>query len=862
MSVRTPAPVRATAIAAVALLSARLAGCTCGEPPPPPDEPDAVTLALSRDVPFEIELPASSRPHAQEPPLRIPLRGWRGTAAGAVVPTPVRSRNLYFFKPNVGMRMVRADGTEIPHDYFAGPTALVKWTSDADSVTVSGLADVPGDDELFLEWPLATERERGLNLGTSGLQPEAFARTSIQSGATARHGLLLPAPGHVAWRITVPPRAELRFGAGLVLPEVADGPPSDGATVVVDVEVEGTRRELWRGDLQPAAADAWSPITVDLRDLAGKDVVLHARSEAGAAGDPRFDYVFLSDPVVATRRAHPHRVVMVFVDTLRPDHLSAFGYDRPTTPSLEGIADAGVRFTNARSIAPWTLPSSRTMLTGVDPEQYFEARTLQDRLATAGFATAMFAGNIYLTANFGITRDWGLHEVELLPRAETQVDKALAWLDEQQGRDAFLLLHLMDCHLPYEEPQSYRDQFVRGDLPPGFKDGKFHRQEVFAAHLDEAGRQYVRDRYDASIRYVDDQLQRVWERLGPDDTVVFLSDHGEEFWDHNGFEHGHALWDELLRFPLIVRGRGLPEGATVDAPVSMLDVTPTILDLVGVDSSGTKGTSLLKAAKGDPQAIADLRLRDQAFGRPLYGRERWGVLHQDLKYQVVGAKEDVYDLGEDPTEHTPLKRRAELPELRGWLGTALGREVVPAYRVAARGQRRVEEDLVLEITVPGGVKAAWVGDDPTEASFATVEQVPGGQTVRATWPAPYRGSRDVWFVPVEPLEKVTHGLKLHAVVGAATSDDTVAGNKPAKLTDGQRPPPLLKVEVGTRAYDLGFGVTPLPGDGVRLSGHDPEMQSALEQIGYVTGGAGDKAAPPAAADGTDGTDDDKRAEKD
>ena len=105
---------------------------------------------------------------------------------------------------------------------------------------------------------------------------------------------------------------------------------------------------------------------------------------------------------------------------MRPDHMSMNGYARPTTPRIDAWAEGAVVFDTARSVAPWTLPTARTMVTGRQPEHYDATETLPERLRREGFATAMLAGNVYLSSNFDMNRDWGLHRVVLKPPAEDQ----------------------------------------------------------------------------------------------------------------------------------------------------------------------------------------------------------------------------------------------------------------------------------------------------------------------------------------------------------------------------------------------------------------------------------------------------------
>jgi hypothetical protein len=156
----------------------------------------------------------------------------------------------------------------------------------------------------------------------------------------------------------------------------------------------------------------------------------------------------------------------------------------------------------------------------------------------------------------------------VLASAQDQVDRALGWWKEQEGRDALLLVHLMDPHLPYDEPKRWRRLFPTQAAPEVLGE-RFFVEDVLAARMGDypAAQQYIRDRYDNSIRYADDQLARLFGALRDEDLLVYLSDHGEEFSEHGGFEPGHTLYDELLRIPLLLRAPGL-SARRVDAPYS------------------------------------------------------------------------------------------------------------------------------------------------------------------------------------------------------------------------------------------------------------------------------------------------------
>ncbi|MFT4975592.1 MAG: arylsulfatase A-like enzyme, partial [Myxococcota bacterium] len=243
--------------------------------------------------------------------------------------------------------------------------------------------------------------------------------------------------------------------------------------------------------------------------------------------------------------APPRRLVLIFVDTLRPDHMSLYGYDRQTSPVLDAWAEGAAVFTDAHSIAPWTLPSARAALSGRQPEAWDDGPVLMERLSEAGWATGAATANVFLSETLGMSRGVDRFHYSLLASAEDQVALALGFFDAHPTQDAALLLHFIDPHLPYKEPEPYRSLWA-GSPPPPLNE-RYQLIELQALHVGpelpgfDAVRRHLIDRYDQNIRYVDAALAPLLDTLAPTDGVIVFSDHGEEFWEHGGFEHGHSL---------------------------------------------------------------------------------------------------------------------------------------------------------------------------------------------------------------------------------------------------------------------------------------------------------------------------------
>lgn len=749
---------------------------------------------------------------------------------------PARTRTLFFHRPPGDVDLVRAVGPKTdpwtrtrPLSHRQGIEAADRadtWEFSSQSLRVRRkIAEgAPGVDEYAMGSTVALGREAAMNLGTAGLSEGDARRLALRSAQvddTTRHGLYLPAPAHAVFDVVVPERAALVADATLLPPEALSARASDGAWLQIDIEEGGARTTLGRWALQQRQPEA---IRLDLSPYAGKSVRLRLTTETGPDG--AHDYVFLAEPRLVAAEPRPQRLVVIFLDTVRVDHLPMYGAARDTTPTLRAWSEGAAVFTEARSVAPWTLPSTRTMLTGAQPERWSTAPRLQDRLARQGWATAFLSGNVYLSSNFEMSQGWGTHRSLNWPRAQIQVDRALSWLGAHADEPAFLMLHFMDAHLPYHEPIRYRSLFA-GRRPDYFDSDGFLRSDVTAAgkRLGEAGKQYVRDRYDGNLRYIDDQLARLLRALDDDAIVAVVADHGEEFWDHDGFEHGHSLYDELLRVPVIIRAPGLAPGR-YDGPTSLLDLAPTLLQALGMDSEEADGLPLQGLADGSDRRFDD---RKVAFGRPLYGEAQWGVAAGGEKYITSQGVERVFDLRADPGEQTKLPD----PDLNAWrfrLGDGVNRPAGQGFRLEA-SRSNTGRPTVARLTVPTGVLAAFAADDPLETGPVDIDV--DGDVVTITWRTRAGSTpREVFVMPKFSLDQATPDVDLQLQDGALWAAGQPVRSM-SKRADA-RPTNLLSARVDGRTVTLGVGVAPIPdATQVATSGYDAEVSGDLEALGYI-----------------------------
>ena len=785
-------------------------------------------LGLAWTEPIELHVAADAHGDTLE---SIVVDGpWRlvGSARGVrsyEARLPIRPRSLFFESAPEGMELHRG---RVKLTYATEPDGATRsgsWSFNTDAVVVRvrGEGRRPRDGEFRLEYAPAVARESALyRVNTPGTD-EAFAFRAAQVDDVTRRGVFLPAPSDVTWEVDVPAGAVLDLTAGILPPEIVDGTFTDGAEL--DVLVDGVVAHTSR-----LAERRFDPIRVSLAEQAGRRVRIQLRTRDA---DTRRDHVFVAAPTVSVPSAKPKRVLLVFVDTLRRDHVGAYGYGRGASPKIDAFAERGVIFDEARSVAPWTLPSARAALTGMQPEVWKDAATLPARLSALGWATAAYVGNVYLSSNFEMASDWNEHGCVNWPSAELEVERALGFLERNEDRDALLMVHFMDMHLPYKEPRGYRSLYA--GAPPGDLGEVFTRGTLMieARGNQEAVKSYLVARYDQNLRYVDDQVARLVDAVGEDAVVVFFSDHGEEFFDHGDLEHGHTLFEELLRIPFILRAPGVAP-RRVSAPASLLDLTPTLLNLLGLPAEGLHGLSLAKLARGEADPRFDHR--PISFGRPLYGNEAWGVVLDGLKYGTRSGAERINDLRVDSQEAANLRAVRDPAPFRAALSTALQRPVRQALRLTPHG--RGSGTWNVEVHVPGGVEDIWIGEDPTRKSAVELEPV-DAETWRTRFFG-YRGiNREVFVVPKgDDIEAVANRVTLRI-----PREGVKAVPLPAFPYDGNAKVIARSGSVG-RTVDVTWAIAPLPvGEGA--SGFDPELLAALQRMGYLdddraAGGGNDK----------------------
>ena len=396
-------------------------------------------------------------------------------------------------------------------------------------------------------------------------------------------------------------------------------------------------------------------------------------------------------------------IILIVVDTLRADRLTQYGHPRDTSSALAPLTDAAVRFEDCTSPAPWTAPSVASLFTGLAPERHRvdrvgvalrkRASTLAEALQASGWNTAAFTFNPHITrrANF----DQGFDEfvsyrghAQRAPDVRDMLREAWRWVSRESRRPFFLYLQPMNVHGPYRVPADARDLLLGRPPREGFeffgplmkgllREGRLELREEVSAEI----RQSLEEQYDTAVRHTTEELGLFFRSLAEaglweSSLIVLTSDHGEELFDHGGFSHRYSLHREVLHVPLFVKLPGTGRAGVIDTPVSLTDLYPTILELVGLRTSETDGHSLAPLLRGEaaPEALRERALASsvdnpgRCEARALrQGRYRLLVIERN--YEGRANESFLYDLETDPGETRDLQD--EHPEIAARLRARL-----------------------------------------------------------------------------------------------------------------------------------------------------------------------------------------------
>ncbi len=335
--------------------------------------------------------------------------------------------------------------------------------------------------------------------------------------------------------------------------------------------------------------------------------------------------LFACSPSQPTQAGAPPNILFISIDSLRPDHLGCYGYQKPTSPFIDSLATKGVRFENAVSTTSWTLPSHASMFTGLLGKTHGlvdngmslseDQVTLAELLKGEGYHTAGFFGGPYLHPTFGLHQGFDHYEscmsnafdglsgdqvrdVEMsaTPPSHTDItgprtqERVAAWaagrVAQGDSKPFFLFLHMWDVHYDFNPPDPFREMFVDPKYA-GPADGRLMHNQAIRPGMAQEDLDHVLALYDGEIRFTDEILKRIFADLQAkgllENTLILLtSDHGEEFLEHDNVGHNKTLFDEVLRIPLIACWTGnIEPGQVVRDQVQLVDLMPTFASFAG-----------------------------------------------------------------------------------------------------------------------------------------------------------------------------------------------------------------------------------------------------------------------------------------
>lgn len=494
--------------------------------------------------------------------------------------------------------------------------------------------------------------------------------------------------------VDVPAGARLAFGFAVEPPGWAEGWPPVRFRLFADAD--GKRiGPLFERTIDPAADPRdrrWRDANVDLQSCAGRKVrftfeteALTGDAAAGATVDRSFSVV--STPLLyhpGQPAADPLRnVILVSLDTLRAIELGTYGQLRPLTPAIDRrVADAGTVMQTAISPAPYTPPAHMSMFTGLLPCRHRvlgvhtrlapEHVTLAERLRLAGYHTAAFTEDAYLIAASGFERGFDTYSENRSDESASPgfavetFDAASRWLATNDAEPFFLFVHTYQVHEPYAPPRAYQELFRENAA-----NEKMHNL----------------DNYDREVRYTDELFGGLLDAIDAkglaDRTVlVVTADHGEGFGEHFWTGHGRDAHDEAIHVPLLVRSPGLvPAGRRVPEMVGLIDIAPTVLDLLHLAPlDNVDGRSFSSLLNGPGPKFAERPLTSFGFGDEagltVVGAVRTRT-HKFIRFLNPPVTR-FYDLEKDPIE------RVELPSDGDPIATDLRQQLDAATAVCEK----------------------------------------------------------------------------------------------------------------------------------------------------------------------------------
>jgi len=549
-----------------------------------------------------------------------------------------------------------------------------------------------------------------------------------------RNSIYVHSPSRISYEIPVPEGGRVNFGMGVT---------AKYQPVTFRLRAGPEQKVLFSRTIEDP--DIWEDASVDLSAYAGRRTKLVFETDS-----PRQAAVGLwANPLLTTRhhKARPN-ILIYMVCTLRPDHTSLYGYSRDTTPFLRKFSAAGIVFDDAQSQGPWTRTSVPALMTSL--YAYTErlqgelgaipkgATTLAEQLRSMGYVTTSIITNPFVGRVSGLDRgfDYLMESPVVMRKHDEQVEGstdsaavnkvAMAWLEQHRHEPFFLYLHTSDPHAPYRPPKEFEARFVNraGTGRPNrefwesydkqqLTVGPVITREMCRARGMDADQflQQAIDRYDGEVAFCDHSFEQLVTKLKQleiveDTLIVLVSDHGEEFWEHGFTAHGHSLYQELLHVVMLFWSpKLLPAPRRVAETVQLIDVGPTILELIGSRPNGlfqgvslvpllqggslTRKTPIMSSKFAHARAGPELLIPDNRTDAFAIWHDNWKMIYR-VNAKTAGINEvELYDHHKDPAEKNNVAAKYPevvdrfMTEIRQWIKTQdeIRKQLGPAGKV-------------------------------------------------------------------------------------------------------------------------------------------------------------------------------------
>lgn len=460
----------------------------------------------------------------------------------------------------------------------------------------------------------------------SGENPSLLKR-KIKVWRESLNALFAPPHSRYDFQVSLETEGVLEFGIGVISDQntkkiihAAEEEEEDVRFSVL-IESNGAKSILFEETLRiPSVEEGQVHVqkALDLSSYQG-----NVRLSFETSGEKGY-FSFWTNPLIYPKEKSHSQVILISIDTLRAGHLGVYGYERETSPNIDSLAAESAMFENVYASSPWTLSSHVSLLTAlnsVNHRVYQDTEKMDPDLVTVAemlrvnnYFCSAFTGGGFVSSVFGFAEGFDSYyertdEVLLDKAAELSFRDVARWIDGNKNKNYFLFIHTYQPHDPYACPAPYKTMFLSEQSKwshinlNGYLGGK----NAIFRELPGDERQNIIDLYDAEIRYTDEKLigpliQKLKDMSLYDQTmIIFTSDHGEEFYEHGGWGHGHSLYDESLKVPLLMKFPNSKYlGSKVEHIVSLVDIVPTILDEMDIPSSRYEfdGLSLIPLLKG------------------------------------------------------------------------------------------------------------------------------------------------------------------------------------------------------------------------------------------------------------------------